>query len=338
MATVRGDLNATLKDLTAIVEDTVAETRPNLYPLICSVRPDPGAAYTKIPIAANMPFPRKFEAERAKMGKDVTVVQTFTQDTYELTIELDSDLVQDARAYSFSDLVREATIAAKLFPDYQASQAVINGYTSKSYDGTNNFYGTTKKFANAGKNNINNTVAQTGTTVPYLAADVSSAVTQIRTFLDNAGRLLNPVARQGQGQLLLQCSVALQQQMNQMVFGSMIPINVAPTAAPYSGATGVTTASGVANNTLQGIADIFADGYLDAAAAAGVSGITSTTFFLHYVGMPQRPFVFIEDYPMRVNVLGIGSEHEVKTNKVMICLKHRFVLGYYRFDRSVKVG
>lgn len=323
MATVIGDTNAVLKDLTLIAEDTVAETRPNLYPLICSVKPEEGA-YTKIPVPANMPFPRLFEGERSMQGKDVNVVQTFNQSTYELTIDLNSDLVKNAKAYNYSDLVREATMSAKLFPDYLASQAVINGSVSgnNAYDG-NLFYGPTHNFAKLGSNNINNTISKTGQTVTALAADLQNALAAIRTMLDNQGRLLNPLAKQGMGQLLVHCPVALEQYMRQVLFGSMIPM-----AAPVQ--TSGTAAAPVATNVLMGIADIFPDGYLDTAS--------KTAWYLHYVGMPQRPFVFIENYGIQVQVLGFGSEYEARYNKIAICLKHRFVLGYYRFDRSIRVA
>ena len=94
--------------------------------------------------------------------------------------------------------------------------------------------------------------------------------------------------------------------------------------------TSGTTAVGGSNTAFEGIADIYADGYLD--------GNSATTWYLHYVGMPQRPFVFIQNYEPKVEVLGFGSEHEINTNTVRIALKHRFVLGYYRFDRSIKVA
>lgn len=321
MALTRGDVNATLKDLTMIAEDTVAQTRPQLYPLICSVRPEEGA-YTKIPVPANLAMPKLFEGERSSQGKLINVVQQYNQSTYELTVDLDSDLVRNSKAYDFSDIVRESVMSAVLFPDYLTSQAVIAGDTNTGYDGVS-FYGTTHTYAKMGSNTIDNTVSKTGVTVPQLAADVSSALSKIRTFKDNQGRLLNPLASEGSGKLLIHCPVALQQAMRQLIFGSMVPITVPVT-------TSGTAAAPASNNTLQGIADIYADGYLDADS--------TTDWYLHYVGMPQRPFVFIENYPIQVSVLGFGSEFEVNHNAVRIALKHRFVLGYYRFDRSVKVG
>ena len=321
MALTRGDVNATLKDLTLIAEDTVAQTRPRLHPLICSTVPEDGA-YTKIPVPANMAMPRLFEAERASQGKLINVVQTYNQSTYELTIDLDSDLVRNAKAYSYDSLVREATMSAVLFPDYLTSLMVIAGGSTAAYDGVN-FYGTTHTFAKMGSNTIDNTVSATGHTVTALATDIGSALTKLRTFLDNQGRLLNPLASQGSDKLLIHCPVALEQPFRQVIFGSMIPI-----AAPVT--TAGTAAAPVSRNVLEGIADIFPDGYLDTSSA--------TTWYLHFVGMPQRPFVYIENYGLQVQVLGFGSEHEINTNTVRIALKHRFVLGYYRFDRSIKVA
>lgn len=322
MATTHYDGNAVLKDLTIIAEDTVAHTRPQLHPLICAYQAEDGA-YTKIPVAANVPLPKKFEGERAFNGKDVNVVQTFNQDTYEVTIELDADLVMNSKAYTFESLIRETTMSAILYPDYLCSQAVINGATAKCYDGTNAFYGTTKKYANAGSNNINNTVSATGTTVPTLNDDFASAIAKLRTFKDNAGRLLNPMMRQGPDQFVIHCPAQLQQKFLQLINGSMIPITVPVT-------TSGTAAAPVATNVLQGAATVFADGYLDANS--------TSAWYLHYVGMPQRPFVFIENYAPQIDVLGFGSEYHKRYNKVMIGTRHRFVLGYYRFDRSIKVS
>ena len=81
---------------------------------------------------------------------------------------------------------------------------------------------------------------------------------------------------------------------------------------------------------LASIAGLFPDGYLDASSA--------TTWYLHYVGAPIKPFVYIENYPIQVKVLGFSTEFETNFNKVRIAIKHRFVLGYYRFDRSLKVA
>jgi hypothetical protein len=81
------------------------------------------------------------------------------------------------------------------------------------------------------------------------------------------------------------------------------------------------------DNSLRGAFKYFPDGYL-----------SGNAWYLHYVGMPQRPYVFFEDYPIKVDVLGFGSEFEINNNLVRIAIKHRFVIGYHRFDRSIKVA
>jgi hypothetical protein len=86
----------------------------------------------------------------------------------------------------------------------------------------------------------------------------------------------------------------------------------------------------MSSNVLEGIADLYPDGYLDSDS--------TTKWYLHFIGMPQRPFVFFENYGIQVSVLGFGSEFEVNNNAIRIGLKRRFVLGYSRFDRSVRVA
>jgi hypothetical protein len=68
---------------------------------------------------------------------------------------------------------------------------------------------------------------------------------------------------------------------------------------PLPVTTSGTAAAPVTNVAWQGIADVYADGYLDADSAS--------RWYLHYVGMPQRPFVFLENYAPAVSVLGFNS-------------------------------
>lgn len=319
MAVIRGDTNATLKDLTVIAETTLAEYKPVLHPRICSGGAEEGA-YTKIPISTLPPFPSKLDGERKVFGKDVTVVQEYDQETYGILIGIDADLVRNSKAYNLSDLIAEAALAARMFPDYTLQAAIVangNAYDAVAY------YGTTHKFAKAGSSTINNTVSRTGATVTALATDLASAMAKLRTFKDNQGKLLNPLVKYGQQNLVIHCPAALEQAFRQVLYGSMIPV-----AAPVT--TSGTAAAPAQNNVLQGIADLIPDGYLDASS--------ETTWYLHYVGLPQKPFVMFENYAPKVEVLGFGSEEEIKNNRVLISIKHRFVLGNYRFDRSIRVA
>jgi phage major head subunit gpT-like protein len=321
MAATRWDANAVLKDLTLIVEDTVTETRPSLIPQICSVK-DPEGAYTKIPVADNVAMPKLFETERSTQGKDITIVQNYNQGTWELTIDLDVDLLKDGKAYDQSDIVREATMSFEQFPDYLCSQLVINGATQNGYDGIT-FYGAGHTFAKSGTNTFANTVAATGQTIVALGNDLASAVKTIKTIRDSKGRLLNQQAKYTSADMTIQCSAALEQPFRQL-----LNLGILPVAAPVT-TSGTAAVSG--SNIWMGQANLFVDGYLDAAS-------TPNTWYLHYVSRPQRPFVYLEDYPTQVAVLGPTSEYCTNTNKCRIALKRRFVLGYYRTDRSVKVA
>lgn len=318
MAGTRWDPNAVLKDLTLIVEDTLTVTRPNLYPLICSEKEADGA-YTRIPIANNLAMPRKFEGERSAQGKDVTVVQVYDQQTYELTIDLDADLLKDGKAYDQSDLVREAAMSAVQFPDYLASQLVLNGNSQLAYD-SQNFYASSAvhKFANVGANTFANASANTGQTITAIATDLSTAIAGIKSVKDSSGRLLNQQGRYTAEDLLIQAPVALEYNFRQILHNAFIPVS-APVTTSGTAAVG-------GSNIWVGQANLFIDGYL-----------SGNSWYLHYVSKPQRPFVFIEDYPMQMKVLGLDSEFCVNYNKVRIALKHRFVLGYYRTDRSYKI-
>lgn len=125
---------------------------------------------------------------------------------------------------------------------------------------------------------------------------------------------------------MIHCPAALELNFRKILFGSMIPTTVAVTTS----GTAAATASGMSTlGDLEGIADLFVDGYLDANS--------TTEWYLHYIGMPQKPFVFGESYPITARALGFGTEYESRTNRVEIDLKHRFVEGVYRYDRSIAI-
>lgn len=321
---ITGDSNATLRDLTRIVEAEIMEAMDPLYPQIASEVESADEAYIKIPVQTKVAFPTLFDGEREDTSTEVTVVQTYNKATYALTLDYDSDLMRESKAYTFAEKTQEGAISAKIFPNYNLTKNVIIA-NPNAYDGVA-FYATTHKWAKAGTNTINNTVTATGQSVTQLYTDLQTAVTRMRTFLDDKGRLLNPLLRYGSDQLVIHCPVALEVTFRQLIFGSMIPM----TAPVTTSGTAAVGATGPKDLGLGGIAKIVADGYLDATSA--------TTWYLHYVGAPQRPFVYGESYGLQAKALGFGSEHETNTGKVRIALKHRFVEGVYRFDRSIRIA
>ena len=326
---ILGDSNATLKDLTRVVEAEIMEADDPLYPKICSEIESADEAYIKIPIQTKVEFPVQFTGEREDTSTDVNIVQTYNKATYALTLDFDSDLMREAKAYTFQEKVQEGTISAKIFPSYNLTNLVSsngNGYDGKA------FYANNHKWANAGNNTINNTLsrswsgASTAATATALANDLQAAVAKMRTFLDDKGRLLNPMLRYGSKQLIIHTPAALEVYWRQVLFSSMIPVAAPVTTSGTAAASG----TGMKDLGLDGIATLVVDGYLD--------GNSTTTWYLHYVGMPQRPFIYGESYALEAKALGFGSEFETNTNKVRIALKHRFVEGYYRFDRSMKIS
>lgn len=322
---ILGDSNATLKDLTRIVEAELMGEEEQLYPLICSEPNSEDEAYVKIPIQTRVAWPTLFDGERKPTSTEVNVLATYNKGTYELTMGFDSDLMREAKAYTFADKTQEATISLRDFPSYNLTENVIIANIN-AYDGKA-FYATNHLWANTGSNTINNTVAKTGQTVTQLWTDLQTAVAQLRTFKDDKGRLLNPRIKYGKSQLLIHCPAALgaafTQLLNQGFFPVQAPVTTSGTAAA--------TASGPKTiGEFEGVASLYVDGYLD--------GNSTTTWYLHYIGMPQKPFLFTESYPLQFKALGYGTEYETVKNQVAICGKHRWVQGTYRFDRSIRIA
>lgn len=322
---ILGDANATLLDLTRIAEMELDAPTRMLWPEICSDVKSADEAYIKIPVQTKVAFPVLFDGEREDTSTEVNIVQTYNKATYALTLDFGSDLMRESKAYNFSEKTQEGVISAKIFPNYNLTQMIVANKSGGAYDGKA-FYANNHLWANAGKNTINNLVARTGGTVTDVYTDLQAAMTRMGTFLNDKGMLLNPNLEYGRGKVLIHCPKAMEITFRQLIFGSMIPL---PAPVTTSG-TAAVSATGPKDIGLSGIADIYADGYLDAASA--------TTWYVHYVGMPQRPFVYSESYDLQAKALGFGSEFETNTNKVRIALKHRFVEGFYRFDRSIKVA
>lgn len=324
-----GDTNATLKDLTRIFEAEIMESMDPLYPMICSNLESADEAYIKIPIQTKVAFPVAFDGEREPTSTEVAIDQQYYKATYALTLDFNSDLMRESKAYTFEEKVQEAAQSAKIFPSYNLTTNVIVG-NGNAYDGTA-FYSATGHYWPGGpktaKYLISNVVTATGQTITALTADLNTAVTRMRTFTDNQLRILNPMLRYGSDQLVIHCPVALELAFKQIIFNALNPL----TAPVTTSGTAAVTGSGMKDiGSLKGIATIVADGYLD--------GVSATTWYLHYVGAPQRPFVYSESYGLQAKALGFGSEFETNKNRVRIAAKQRFLTGLYRFDRSIKVA
>lgn len=309
MAGQYGDANAVLKDLNAMFEDTVQQTRPSLVPRLCDVKPSDGA-YEKYAFPTAVAQPRKWTDQRVPTGVDVNAVYQLNNELYELTLDFKGELLMDSRAYSLESIVREAALSAVLYPDYLLSNLIQDGdgVAALAYDG-NPMYGDTHLYGAAGANNIDNKLAGSGATVTALRTDFGAALAALRGYKDNAGRLINQQAAEGRDQLVVHCPLAMLQEWQQVLNTSWYPV--------LSGAAG--------ESVLKGAAEPIGDGYLTDA----------NDWYLHYVGMPMRPYIMQEREPLQTSVLGYESEHYKNTGTVRIVSRHRFKIGYFAFYRSV---
>ena len=340
---ILGDSNAVLKDLTEIAEAEIMDRKRELYPLVTTDLEAADQAYVKIPIQTKVAFPTLFDGEEEDTSTEVSAVPEYSMATYALRLGYSADLMRESKAYSMASKTQEGTMSAKMFPSYYFTTSVLtyNGgggsantasgptaWDGKQFYVAANATGTAQHFWANSKNGIVNSIASTGTTLTALWADLQTAFQKLGTFLDNQGRLLNPQVEFGVNDFVIHCPVALRTAFQQLLHGGFIPISAPVTTQGTAAVTG----SGPATMPAQfgGVADIFADGYLDP--------VSTTRWYLHYVGMPQRPFVWGQSYGLQGRALGMGTEYETRTNRVAIVLKHRFLLGTYRFDRSIRVG
>ena len=125
-----GDTNATLKDLTRIVEAEIMEADDPLYPKICSEVKSADEAYIKLPIQDKVAFPVAFDGEREAVSTEVAVVQTYSKNTYALTLDYNSDLMRESKAYTFEEKTQEGASSAKIFPSYNLSVNIVEAGTT----------------------------------------------------------------------------------------------------------------------------------------------------------------------------------------------------------------
>ncbi len=310
MASTVQDSQAIAKDLHARFDAVLSEPRDPLYPKICMMVPSDGA-YEKYAEITRLPFPKEWRDERAPNGVDVTNTLQVDNKTYEMTVDIDEDLVEDAKAWELQNFVVEAAERGVDFPDKLSSALVEAGATAGSV-GINNavFYNTTQAFA-GGTNTFSNKLTGTGITLQTLTADLFTAIAGMKTWLDNEGGLINRSLREGKGNLLIHCHPAMEGVFTQILNTTWYPLQ--------------TQASG--ENVLKGRADLFADGYLT----------DQTDWYLHYVGGTTRPFIMQERRAMRSWLMGPGSEFTRNSKKVRIGLDWRFRLAYMFYYRSLKV-
>lgn len=304
MAELMGSGNLVLRDLAAAFMEGVQETRPSLAPLICQ-RIESDRYENKYVYPTAVAKPRIWTDERVPTNIDAVLTFTLTNDTYEVTLDFDGNLIQDSTVLGFSDLIREAGMSMALYPDELVSLLVKNGGTAGNvaYDG-NVFYGATHLFAGAGSTNIANTLAGTGTTTAQVKADFSAMLAALIGFKDDKGRLINPV------------------DLNENSLVAHVPKEMWQVALEAINATIVSQTS----NILASRARVVPDGYLT----------DTNDWFLHYTGRPQKPFIWQVREEAKVDTLDFNSEYYKNTGRVRVLSRMRLKMGYHRFERSIR--
>ncbi len=312
MAGITSDPAAIAKDLHSRLDAVLAGPRNPLYPKICK-KVESDGAFEKYAEVARIPFPSLWVDQRQPHGMDVLNTLTVNNNHYELTIDIDRDLVQDAKAWQLSDFVAESAMRMKTLPDKLCSALVEAGATSGNV-GVNGatFYKTSNSFGAAGNNTFDNLLTGTGVGLIALIADLFTAIAALKAFKDDKGGLLNEDMEDGKSNLLIQCPVALEG-----VFSQILNTTWNPTLSAASG-----------QNVNMGRAELFVDARL-----ADVND-----WYLHYVGGTSRPFIFQERTPMEVDPpQGPGSPMWINEKKLRLTASWRFRLAYMHYYRSLKV-
>lgn len=314
MAGVAGDSGAIAKDLHARFDAVLAENADKelLADKICQVVESDGA-FEKYAQVSRLPFPRQWKDQRVPQGVDVTNTLQSDNRTYEITVDFDEDLMQDAKAYELQDFVAETAQAWVDYPDFLLAALVEAGATSGNNGMSGlTFYKTTQSFAGLGNNQYSNKLTGTGTTLLQLQADFATALAALRNILDNAGKALYRQLKEGKARLLIQCPPALEYVFRQLLNTAWIPL--------LSGASG--------ENIFKAMADLYSDCYLT----------DTNDWYLHVVGMSTKPFVYQKRRMGRTKLFTPDNDALMNERKIVrIAADCRFRLNYLFEYRSIRV-
>jgi len=313
MSQISGDSLAIAKDLNARFTNIINKPRVPLYTKICETVPSDGA-FEKYPMVTQLPFPKQWNDIRTPEGIRVTSVLEVDNLRYSMSVQMDTNLVNDSKAYTLNTIVDQAANRCVEFPDKLSSalvEAGANAGTKDIADPAVAFYATTHQYAGTGGNTISNKLTGTGVTLTTVQTDLFAAMAALKTMKDNEGGLINgdiPVTKEN---FIIQCHPNMEGVFRQVLNTSWLPL--------------LTGASG--ENVLKGTADIFVDGYLT----------DVNDWYLHCVGMQQRPFIFQEREAMRSKLYTSENSYTHDFNDMIeILVKWRFAFAYAFFFRSIK--
>lgn len=311
MGQVAGDSSAIAKDLHARFDAVIAQPAELLVDKVCQ-QVDSDGAFEKYAQVSRLPFPRQWKDQRVPQGVDVTNTLQSDNRTYELTVDFDEDLVQDAKAYELNQIVNEAAQRWVEFPDKLLAALIEAGATSGNNGMSGlTFHKTTQSFGGQGANQYSNKLTGTGTTLLQVQADFATALAGLRNILDNEGGALNRQLKEGKTQLLIHCPPAMEYVFRQLLNTAWIPL--------LSGASG--------ENIFKGMADLQSDPYLT----------DVNDWYLHVVGLATKPFVYQKRRMGRSKLFTPNDDALMNERKIVrIAADCRFRLNYLFEYRSIK--
>lgn len=270
-----------------------------ISPKIASTIPS-GSRGNVYPMTAKLAKLREWEGERRIINAK-SYRQVIDNLSYELTLEIDRDDIEDDNIGVYNMTVDEMGQQARLWPDDLVFAAVLAGGTDVAYDGT-------AFFSNShalGSSTIDNLIGSTALTPDNFAA-VRAAMMEYAGE-DGESLRVNPN--------VLLVPPALEYKARKIVVAST-----------------VLETSAAVDNVQRGLAEVVVAPQL--AASAGGS---DTTWYMLDCSRPIKPFIFQQrQAPELVSLTSPTDEYVMLRNKFLYGVKARGAAGYGPFWLAAK--
>lgn len=295
---------ATLKALQVTLDlrfkQAYAAAQP-ISPRFASTIPS-GARANVYPVHAKIAKLRPWDGER-KITNAKSYKYQLDNESYELTIEVDRDDIEDDSIGVYSGLVDEMGQQARLWPDDLVFTALLEGENLNAYDDVPFF----SNSHSLGGNTIDNLFASTALT----ASNFASVRASMMEYVGEDGESLH-----------VRPDVLL------------VPPALEVTARKIVQASTIVDSGtiGAVDNVLRGLSDVIVAPQL--AASAGGS---DTEWYLLDTTRPIRPLIFQQrQAPEMVALTNPSDEHVMMRNKFVYGVKARGAAGYGPFWLAAK--
>ena len=145
--TTRGDTNIQIRGIAATIRNMVNRVQPIITPKLCAIIPSTRAYEQLVHISA-IPKPRKWDKQERSGSVVGTLLQTVTNDTYEVSTAINADDFKDDQIGAYMPIAQELAKSLILFSDELVTTLLVaNGHTNTCFD-TSNFYDTNHQWPN----------------------------------------------------------------------------------------------------------------------------------------------------------------------------------------------